>query len=112
MKMKLLSMLVLGLASIAPSFAHAADTTPVETTIETSTQVLVYVHINYDDAERLAELLEGVGEVKAQAIVDFRNEFGTITELDQLLAVKGIGAKTLEKNKDTIVFDLKKEVKG
>lgn len=46
----------------------------------------------------LAELdkLEGIGEVKAQAIIDAR-PFGSV---DELIRVKGIGEKTLQKIKD------------
>lgn len=43
--------------------------------------------------------LQGIGEVKADAIVAHRKQIGKFTTIEQLLDVKGIGAKTLEKNR-------------
>lgn len=40
--------------------------------------------------------LPGIGEVKAAAIVAFREENGGISRIDDLLKVNGIGEKTLE----------------
>ena len=43
--------------------------------------------------------------VKAQAIVDYRDEHGEYHDIDQLLQVRGIGISTLELNKDLIVVE-------
>lgn len=47
----------------------------------------------------LAELdtITGVGPVLAQRIIDHRAQIGRFSSVDELLDVKGIGAKTLEK---------------
>lgn len=43
--------------------------------------------------------LSGIGDKKADAILAYRKEIGRYTSLEQLLDVKGIGVKTLEKNR-------------
>ncbi len=83
----LLAALLLSLASIGPAFA--ADT----------------VDINTADAATLNEVLVNVGPSKAQAIVDYRDEHGPFKSPDQLAQVKGIGLKTVEKNRDRIVVE-------
>jgi competence protein ComEA len=50
----------------------------------------------------LLEALPGIGEVIAQAIVDYRSENGTFKRIEDLLKVSGIGPVTLEKIKDYI----------
>ena len=57
------------------------------------------VNINSADAETLAAELKGVGEKKAQLIVDYRQKHGAFKSLDELENVKGISIKTIERNK-------------
>ncbi|MGU5848675.1 MULTISPECIES: ComEA family DNA-binding protein [Aeromonas] len=47
--------------------------------------------------------LKGIGEKKAQAIVDYREKQGKFTTVDQLTDVSGIGPATLEANRDMII---------
>lgn len=47
--------------------------------------------------------LKGIGERKAQAIVDYREKQGKFTTVDQLADVSGIGPATLEANRDMII---------
>lgn len=60
------------------------------------------VDINRADAAELAATLNGVGEAKAQAIVEYRTAHGPFKSAEQLAQVKGIGLKTVEKNIDRI----------
>ena len=62
------------------------------------------VDINSADAKTLAESLDGVGLVKAEAIVAYRQEHGPFRRAEDLKRVKGIGSKTLDANRDTIVI--------
>lgn len=43
------------------------------------------------------EMLPGIGPVLAQAIIDWREEYGPFESVDDLLEVSGIGEKTLAK---------------
>ena len=60
------------------------------------------VNINTADVATLDRVLVNVGPVKAQAIVDYRTANGAFRSPEQLAMVKGIGLKTVEKNRDRI----------
>ncbi len=60
------------------------------------------IDINTASAEELAEALKGIGAKKAEAIVQYREENGPFTAVEQLTEVKGIGPKTLENNLDLV----------
>lgn len=60
------------------------------------------VNVNTADAATIAAALNGVGESKAEAIVAYRQEHGPFKSPEQLAQVKGIGLKTIEKNRDMI----------
>jgi len=60
------------------------------------------VDINRASASELAAALNGVGDAKAQAIVAYRSEHGPFKSAEQLAEVRGIGLKTVEKNRDRI----------
>lgn len=54
--------------------------------------------ININTATRRElQKLEGIGEVKARAIIDYREKNGEFSSVDELVNVSGIGEKTLEK---------------
>lgn len=57
------------------------------------------ININSADAEQLAQFLNGIGRKKAEAIVNYREQFGFFTDAEQLLEVPGIGPSFLEKNR-------------
>ena len=61
------------------------------------------VNINTADAGTIDRVLVNVGPAKAQAIVDYRKANGAFRSAEQLALVKGIGLKTVEKNRDRIV---------
>lgn len=57
------------------------------------------IAINKASLEELITL-PGIGEVKAQAIIDYRKEYGQFNSLEELKNVSGIGEATYEKIKD------------
>ncbi|WP_444897936.1 ComEA family DNA-binding protein [Microbulbifer sp. EKSA008] len=65
-------------------------------------EVVLSVNVNSASAVELAERLNGIGEARAQLIVEYREVHGPFTSVEQLLNVKGIGAATLDKNRDLI----------
>ena len=60
------------------------------------------VNINTADAATLDRVLVNVGPAKAEAIVEYRKQNGAFKSAEQLAMVKGIGLKTVEKNKERI----------
>ncbi len=63
------------------------------------------VNINKADAAALAQNLNGIGEAKAQKIIEYREQHGGFQSIDELANVPGIGAKTVERNRDSISLD-------
>ena len=60
------------------------------------------VDINHADAETLARELNGVGESRARAIIDYRENYGAFETVEDLLNVRGIGVQILDANRDNI----------
>lgn len=54
------------------------------------------VNINRAEADQLV-LLSGIGPVLAERIIEFRDANGPFQSVDELVAVKGIGDKTLDR---------------
>lgn len=84
---------------LAAPWSLAADD-PVSDSSE-----MVQIDINTADAAAIAAALDGVGLVKAQEIVAYREMFGAFKTIDELMDVKGIGAGTLARNRDRIVLE-------
>ncbi|MEX2275130.1 MAG: ComEA family DNA-binding protein [Actinomycetota bacterium] len=61
------------------------------------------IDVNTADATELEEL-SGIGEVLAQAIIDYRTENGPFGAIDELEDVSGIGPATLEEIRDHVTI--------
>ncbi|MCZ8466318.1 helix-hairpin-helix domain-containing protein [Streptococcus uberis] len=62
------------------------------------------VNINKATIEDLRKI-PGIGEKRAQEILDARDSKGGFKSIDDLLTISGIGQKTLEKIKNDIIID-------
>ena len=60
------------------------------------------VDINSADAETLAASIDGVGERKARAIVEYREANGPFARVDDLAKVRGIGSRTVDSNRNNL----------
>lgn len=60
------------------------------------------VDINTADAETIAAELNGIGLAKAKEIVEYRQKYGPFKSAEDLSLVKGVGEKTVERNRDNI----------
>lgn len=56
------------------------------------------VSINQATAEQLSAAMNGVGLKKAQAIVNYREQYGPFSAIEQLSEVPGIGNALIERN--------------
>lgn len=77
------------------------NSSPVNVSSVDTTQQTGLININHADLNQLQQL-NGIGKVKAQAIIDYREARGAFQTIDELVNVEGIGEKTLEKNRDKI----------
>ena len=64
----------------------------------------VTVNINTADIEALTTL-DGVGEVLAQRIIDYREENGGFASVEELSEVKGVGEKILSENRERLCVE-------
>lgn len=73
--------------------------TPVvaQTAAVNSVVAPVTIHLNQATLQQLQQL-KGVGEKKAQAIIEYREQHGPFKQIEELKKVKGIGESTLLKN--------------
>ncbi|AZZ91653.1 MULTISPECIES: ComEA family DNA-binding protein [unclassified Hahella] len=99
---KLLSVIFFAFTLAFANVSFATDVAPQQTQPAAQQNV---VNINTADAEALAKALNGVGLKKAEAIIEFRTTNGPFKDISELALVKGIGEKTVEKNRSLIVLE-------
>jgi len=68
---------------------------------ETNRPAPAKININVATAEEL-ERLPNIGKLKAERIVEYREENGDFTSAEDIIKVKGIGEETLETIRDLI----------
>ena len=97
----LLSMVALNNANADPCFddpQRAYEYLIAKENAVTQAREQYTVNINRASEGELVSL-DGIGSSKAQAIILYREMFGNFKTVDELAKVKGIGAKTVEKNR-------------
>ena len=61
------------------------------------------VNINLADVGELAENIHGIGPRPAQAIVNYRAQYGDFSSIDELVGVRGIGLTIIKANRGVII---------
>ena len=69
------------------------------------------VDINTADAKTLSANINGIGDKKAVAIIQYREKHGPFKTADDLSKVKGIGPSLIEKNRDILLVETTKKSK-
>ena len=77
------------------------NTTSTTTNKETESNTNEKININTATKEEL-QTISGIGEGKAQAIIEYREENGNFNSIEDILNVSGIGESIYEKIKDHI----------
>lgn len=85
--MELLKKYILILFLILPALSYAAGN---------------IININTADKETLMTI-KGVGERRAEAIIQYRQEHGPFTSVEQLAEIRGIGQSLIDDNRDNLV---------
>ncbi|WP_379543536.1 ComEA family DNA-binding protein [Psychrobacter sp. R86515] len=96
----LLSVVALSNANADPCFddpKRAYEYLIAKETAVTQAREQKVININRANEGELVSL-DGISSSKAQAIILYRDMFGDFKTVDELAKVKGIGAKTVEKN--------------
>ncbi|MEX2525740.1 MAG: ComEA family DNA-binding protein [Gammaproteobacteria bacterium] len=62
------------------------------------------INVNTADAETLMSI-QGVGEKRAEAIIDYREENGPFSSVEELMNVDGVGQMTLDNNRDMLTAE-------
>ena len=86
--MALLSVILIGLVSAFPLTATDSEK----------------ININTATSEELVKL-SGVGPKYAEAIIEYREEWGAFKTPEDIMQVQGIGQKTFEKNQEIIIVE-------
>ena len=95
-----LAILMLDNTNAAPCFDNPQSAYEYLLSLEnakTQAREQYIVNINRANEGELVSL-DGIGSSKAQAIILYRDMFGDFKTVGELAKVKGIGAKTVEKN--------------
>ncbi|MDZ7785054.1 MAG: ComEA family DNA-binding protein [Halioglobus sp.] len=107
-----IALLFLGLAAASGGLharqdATVASVAAVDSAAVASTDAMEpgAVNINTADARALAAGLTGIGVVRAEEIVRYRETYGPFSTVEELAEVTGIGKSTLDNNRSRITLE-------
>ncbi|MDD9315931.1 ComEA family DNA-binding protein [Acinetobacter lactucae] len=83
------------------SMQHASHSNSPKSSVMTDSSE--QIHLNQANIDELQKL-KGIGEKKAQAIVEYRQKNGGFKNIDEFKNVKGIGPAIFEKNKTRLTL--------
>jgi len=89
------------LASILLLSGLPTSTATADPNLISTAEHIVKIDINKATIEQLTSL-QGIGEAKAKAIVEYRAKISGFTHIDDLKEVKGIGDKLVQQLKNQI----------
>ena len=95
---------MLGMRAIVPALVASLVLALAASAAPEARQLQGVVNVNTASVEEL-QLLPGVGEARARAIVDLRKQRGGLKSLEDLRSVKGIGDASLERLRPHVAFD-------
>lgn len=82
-----------------PSHSYGSKNSHTKSSNDSTGQI----HLNQATVSEFQQL-KGVGEKKAQAIVEYRQKNGSFKNIDEIKNVKGIGSAIFEKNKSRLAL--------
>jgi competence protein ComEA len=97
MKGIICSLLLISMIGISPALSLAEEGTPK------AGVAAAKINVNTATLKELQRLPE-IGKVTAERIIEYRTTVKPFAAPEDLLKVKGIGKKTLEKIRDLVVF--------
>lgn len=103
MSLRIIATSALLLLTMPLALASETTTAAPAAKVASATPAAGRINVNTADVMALTSL-KGVGEKKAQAIVDYRKKNGPFNSLEQFEAVPGIGPAIVSKNRNLIVF--------
>lgn len=92
------------IGSLFSPIANSAQTATIDSLVTTAPSTAEKVSINSATNEQFVKILQGIGAKKAQAIIDYRKEYGPFTSIEQLREVPGFGDKLFQLNQHKLTL--------
>lgn len=94
----LIAMAILAMACSSQAFPLDAGYDQLRPATESTAEHQPKVNLNTADVKTIVKTIRGIGQRRAQAIVNYRTENGSFNTLDDLAKVRGISKRFVQKN--------------